>query len=153
MSKQKQSWWENLSKPLKCIVVIVAAITLIGVLVALDDTSRVTDLFDKNTAPEIEYAYTGQLPHWDSTNHTNRSLQLRAGILDKNGDNLTITYWIKNNITSWKGICAFEGNNGTYAYNLSMDSLMPERLNSYKWRIDVTDGKAITSRIYPLYLI
>ena len=156
--KAKQGLWEKASPLVKLLVIIAVIISAAAIYVAYQN-NKFTDILNPNHAPEIIYAYPGLITYTnqltsDSVNTTLKILELRAGIIDKDGDKMTITFWIKNDITPWKGIALFEGYNGTYMYKLQPPYLITAlSAGKYMWRIDATDGKETTSRIYPMYVV
>lgn len=160
MSKAKKTTlsgiWNNLSKPLRVLMVVVLIIAAACAYVAYQN-GNIDDIINPNHAPEIVYAYPG-LPTYqlvsDSNNLSYRITELRAGIIDKDGDKLTVMFWMRNSTSPWRGLEFFEGYNGTYLYKFPITYLI-SKLNhdNYEWRIDATDGKATTSRTYPMYIV
>lgn len=139
---------------------------IIGILVAIlvcwkvyqmggfDD---VNNILNPNSAPEIVYVYPGTEVYNSQLGSTTPIVtisELRAGIIDKDGDNLMVSFWVKHGSYPWDGIALFEGHNGTYVYKLPHVYTVPELVSgNYTWRIDVFDGKVTTSKTYPMYVV
>lgn len=101
-----------------------------------------------NTAPEIIYVYPGTQNYIsDSSISALKYNKLIAGITDKDGDPLVVSFWLKEG-NAWRGLVMFQGGNGTYIYNLPTPYLaMPPRTTPISWRIDVFDGHNMTSKV------
>jgi hypothetical protein len=152
-----KNWWDRQRKAVKAIIIV--AILIAGLaLITLYNKGSFNGLINPNDAPEIVYAYPGY-PVFSNQLSANSSTavalsELRAGIIDKNGDKLTVTFWMRSNSGPWNGIALFEGYNGTYVYHLSPPYLITYlSLHRYEWRVDATDGIATTSRNFTMYAI
>jgi hypothetical protein len=131
------------------------AVVLIGIIIlALIGLYYYQNIYkhDINNNPEIIYTYpSGSNPNTYVSAGGVKPLNyisLIAGIIDKDGDPLMVSFWIKDNATApWRGLALLQGNNGTYIYELPKAiSLMPPRNYAIQWRIDVSDGHNVTSR-------
>jgi hypothetical protein len=157
--KSLKEMWEKSSKLSKLICVI-ALIVLVGAIVTIiDNNGRLEDITNPNHAPEIVYAYPGmptitsQIDSAYIASDT-KLLQLKAGIIDRDGDKLTVTFWIKSSSMPWKGVALFEGYNNTYVHNLNPAYFITYlSSNKYEWRVDVTDGRDSASKTFQMYVI
>jgi hypothetical protein len=159
LTKKAKDWWNHTSKGIKIILCVVLLVIGAGVVTILDNNQRLDDIVNPNHAPEIVYAYPG-MPTvtniLDSSflSSDTKLIQLRAGIVDKDGDKLTVTFWIHSSSTPWKGVALFEGYNNTYVFNLNPSYLITYlSANKYEWRIDASDGKDAVSKTFPMYII
>jgi len=105
----------------------------------------------KNTPPEIVYFYPGRSPFiTNQATYPFKYDKLIASVIDKDGDNLIVTFWINENISSpqWKGLTMFQGGNNTYICHLPTPYLpYPPRTRLMQWRVDVFDGHNVTSKV------
>jgi len=130
-----------------------------AVVTIIDNNGRLDDITNPNHAPEIVYAYPGMPTINNQLNSSyippdTKLTQLKAGIIDKDGDKITVTFWIKSSSMPWKGVALFEGYNNTYIYNLNPSYLISSlSINKYEWRIDATDGRDSVSKTFPMYVI
>jgi len=154
---KKTNWLSSLPKSVKAIIIV--ALFIIGLAaVAVYDKGGFDNIMSKNHSPEIVYAYPGmpifnsQLTSVDAI--PTKLYDLRAGIVDKDGDKLTVTFWVRSSSDTWKGIALFEGFNGTYVHTFNPSYLIVFlNINKFEWRVDVSDGKITTSEIYPMYIV
>jgi len=154
-TKQKFQWTPKYKFLLIVAVVIIALCA--WKVYDMGGFEDLDNVMNPNTAPEIVYMYPGAPVYSSQLTAVDPVVvitELRAGVIDRDGDTLMVSFWIKHGTAPWSGVALFEGNNGTYMYKLPRSYLIPELVSgNYTWRVDVFDGRVTTSKTCPMYVV